>query len=131
MQDSSLGPLALEVFATVTGMGFPGAERSTPERFPNAQVEDFASQTIGPDSADGLWPRSPNRMESWWANQRTMFLPGKRYFRGEEITVPLLKTVMADGEQCFRADAALELGLRDQRAPLFEVRQPGFFQLSR
>ena len=56
---------------------------------------------------------------------------GKRYLRGNVVNRRTLEDALASGYQRQRSAAALELGLLEPNAPLFEVRARGRIQMER
>jgi hypothetical protein len=67
-------------------------------------------------------------VQNWWAGRRGAFSAGTRYLLGHPVTVDGLRHILRTGRQRQRAAAAVELALRQQGSPLFEVRAPGFRQ---
>lgn len=125
-----LARLAGEALSLITGarLAEDKLDASPPQGFEAGPTDDPEDSLIDLDPDDGLdWP-DPEKVRKWWAANRSRFLDGTRYICGQPITAEHLKTVIRDGYQRQRAAAALELALRYNREPMFEVRAPGWQQ---
>jgi uncharacterized protein (TIGR02270 family) len=100
----------------------------SPVEFEAGPTDDPDDALIDLDPDDGLdWP-NPKTVLEWWTTNRRRFPSGTRHICGRPINDEHLRAVLRDGYQRQRAGAALELALRHNRAPLFEVRSPGWRQ---
>jgi uncharacterized protein (TIGR02270 family) len=130
MADPPLSRLAGEAFGQITGarLAEDKLDGPAPEGFEAGPTDDPEDALVDLDPDDGLdWP-NPAKVRSWWAANQRRFPNGTRHLCGRPITIEQLKAVLRDGYQRQRVAAALELAVRHNREPLFEVRAPAWRQ---
>jgi uncharacterized protein (TIGR02270 family) len=133
LEQISLAPLARlvgEALGQITGarLAEDKLDGPSPEEFEAGPTDDPEDALVDLDPDDGLdWP-DPEKVRRWWATNRGRFPNGARHICGRPITSENLKAILRDGYQRQRAAAALELALRHNREPLFEVRASGWQQ---
>jgi uncharacterized protein (TIGR02270 family) len=130
MTIAPLARLAAEAFGMITGarLAEDKLDAPLPEGFEAAPTDDPDDALIDLDPDDGLdWP-NPTAIREWWNVNRRGLPSGTRHTCGRPINDEHLRGVLRDGYQRQRAGAAIELALRHNRAPLFEVRSPGWRQ---
>jgi uncharacterized protein (TIGR02270 family) len=130
MTIAPLARLAGEAFGMITGarLAEDRLDAPAPEGFEAAPTDDPDDALIDLDPDDGLdWP-NPKTIREWWSVNRRRLPNGTRHFCGRPINDEHLRAVLRDGYQRQRAGAAIESALRHNRAPMFEVRSPGWRQ---
>lgn len=113
-----------EAFAFITGADLAYQDL---EVRPRGEPEIPEPDTLSPD--DDLPLPDPALVGRWWADHRSRWRAGVRHLNGKEISTEWLWGVLLHGKQRARIAAALELALRDDAQPLFEVRARGKVQL--
>jgi uncharacterized protein (TIGR02270 family) len=131
MRVPALARVAGEALSTITGIDLEENDLAADDR--------AADGDGGGDSADGephdedqhLPAPDVARVEAWWQTHHSEFAIGVRHLAGVPITTASARAVLESGTQRQRAAAALELALRDQDRPLFEVRARAHLQARR
>jgi uncharacterized protein (TIGR02270 family) len=116
--------LAGEAFSMITGIDLTYHDLN---QDPPGTADDENEGVLGYDS-DLPWP-CPSSITEWWRKNQSRFSSGVRHLAGQPITLKSAKDVLVNGIQRQRAAAALELALRVQTEPLFEIRARGGWQL--
>jgi uncharacterized protein (TIGR02270 family) len=116
--------LAGEAFSMITGvdLAYHDLNQDPPET-----ADDENDGVLDHDS-ELSWPCS-SLISEWWRKNQSRFSFGVRYLAGQPINLKSAKDVLVNGKQRQRTAAALELALRVQSEPLFEVRGRGGWQL--
>ena len=130
METVEVARVAGEAFAMITGadLAYEDLEGDWPEGFEAGPTEDPADEDVALDPDEDLpWPQ-PELVQAWWQEREGQFQAGRRYLAGRPVEAAGCRKVLAAGFQRQRRAAALELGLMDPKAPLFETRAPGFRQ---
>lgn len=130
MMVTPLARLAGEAFGMITGAHLANdkLDATLPEGFEATPTDDPDDALIDLDPDDGLdWP-NPKAVREWWSVNRRRIPVGTRHLCGRPINDDHLRTLLRDAYQRQRAGAAIELALRHNRAPMFEVRSPGWRQ---
>jgi uncharacterized protein (TIGR02270 family) len=131
MNIPAIARIAGEAFSMITGVNLSYEDLSAdmPEGFEAGPTEDPEDENATMDPDEHLpWP-VPALVTKWWNQHRAQFQTGRRYLKGEEITVRSLREVLISGKQRERTAAGLELALREPTQPLFEGRARGALQL--
>ena len=125
-----LARLAGEAFEMITGarLGDDKLDAPLPEGFEAAPTDDPDDALIDLDPDDGLHWLNPTAVREWWSVNRRRIPVGTRHLCGRPINDEHLSAVLRNGYQRQRAAAATELALHHKRAPMFEVRSPGWRQ---
>jgi uncharacterized protein (TIGR02270 family) len=130
MADAKLTRLAGESFSLITGTDLAALdlERKPPENFESGPNDNPNDPNVEMDEDDGLpWP-DIERIERWWAQNSSRFVPGQRYFVGAPVTREHCIQVLKTGYQRQRILAAHHLCLLEPGSVLFEWRAPAWRQ---
>jgi uncharacterized protein (TIGR02270 family) len=130
MQVPPVARLAGEAFTNITGvhLSVEKLEGQPPEGFEAGPTENPEDENVAMDPDEHLsWP-NPGAIQKWWTAHQGNFAKGRRYMLGKPITAEWLQEVLRKGYQRQRANAALELAIRQPDKGLFEVRAPAFRQ---
>lgn len=130
MSDDKLARLAGESFTLITGadLAWLDLERKPPENFESGPNDDPNDADVAMEEDDGLpWPDA-ERIERWWAQNSSRFVPGQRYFVGAPVTREHCIEVLKTGYQRQRILAAHHLCLLEPGSVLFEWRAPAWRQ---
>lgn len=130
MADERLGRLAGEAFSLITGadLSWLDLERKPPEDLASGPNDDPNDANVAMDEDDGLpWP-DVERIERWWSQNSSRFVPGQRYFVGAPVTREHCIEVLRTGYQRQRILAAHHLCLLEPGSVLFEWRAPAWRQ---
>lgn len=130
MSDLKLARLAGESFSLVTGadLAWLDLERKPPEDFDAGPNDDPNDPNVAMDEDDSLpWP-DVERIERWWAQNSSRFVPGQRYFVGAPVMREHCIEVLRTGYQRQRILAAHHLCLLEPGSVLFEWRAPAWRQ---
>jgi uncharacterized protein (TIGR02270 family) len=130
MQVPPVARLAGEAFTNITGanLSVEKLEGQQPEGFEAGPTENPEDENVAMDPDGNLsWP-NPEAIQKWWNAHQGNFAKGQRYMLGKPITPEWLQEILRKGYQRQRANAALELAIRQPGRGLFEVRAPGFRQ---
>jgi uncharacterized protein (TIGR02270 family) len=130
MSDDKLARVAGEAFTLMTGADLAGLdlERKPPENFESGPNDDPNDANVAMDEDESLpWP-DVERIERWWAQNSSRFMPGQRYFVGAPVTREHCIEVLKTGYQRHRILAAHHLCLIEPGSVLFEWRAPAWRQ---
>lgn len=130
MQSAPLARIAGEAFTRITGvdLALEDLEQDAPEDFEAGPTEDPRDENVALDDDEDLpWP-SPPLIQAWMQRHGGSWNPGSRCFLGKAMGEDYLQTVLQQGFQRHRRDAALELAIRCPGTPLFNTSAPGFRQ---
>src|SRR5262249_20648815 len=95
MKHKEIARLAAEAFSTITGVDFPTASLEEQQTEPGRRrSENPECEDVSPNVNEDLPSPCSERVQKWWADHRVSFSPGVRYFRGQEMTLMLLKPVL-------------------------------------
>ena len=130
MTQPALACHAGEAFSLITGIDLAEGRLELkgpppPPLGPPADPEEV-KKFLGPASSLPL--PDPALISKWWSDNRGRFPAGVRHLLGKPMTPESLEEALRAGRQRQRAQAALELAIRQPGKPLFEVRAPGFRQ---
>jgi len=108
--DEALGPLAGEVFSTITGLVVDGPFRA-PGKTVGPDVEEVKEDDPPPQPRpeDDLLAPDPTAVEKWWRQQRGQWKPGQRYLGGQPRTPETVRAAMLEGAMWRRPVLAIEL----------------------
>jgi uncharacterized protein (TIGR02270 family) len=133
MDQPPLARLAGESFAAITGadLAYRDLEARPPAEYEGGPNDDPSDPDVAMDPDDNLpWP-DPVLVREWWTNNSINFRPGDRHLLGNRLDLDWLKTVLRDGRQRQRHAAALEMALRQPGQPLYNIKAPGFRQMTK
>lgn len=108
--DEELGPLAGEVFSTITGVVIDGAFLR-PGKTVGPDVEEVSEDAPPPEvrpEDDLVAPNAP-ALEKWWAEQRGKWKPAQRYLGGQPRTPETVRAALLEGAMWRRPVLAIEL----------------------
>jgi uncharacterized protein (TIGR02270 family) len=122
--DEELGPLAAEVFSSITGLVIEG-----PFRAPGAPAgpgtgdlaADDAAPEVRPD--DNLPAANPKAVDAWWRDQRGRWKPGQRYLAADPRGAEPVRAALATAAMWRRPVLAIELALETRAPVVVDVRQ--------
>jgi uncharacterized protein (TIGR02270 family) len=116
--DQTLGPLAGEVFSTITGLVVDGPFRVAGKTV-GPDVEEVAPDDAPPEvlPEDDLAAPNPEALERWWRQQRGRWRPGQRYLGGQPRTAESVRGALVEGAMWRRPVLAIELAMMT-RAPV-------------
>jgi uncharacterized protein (TIGR02270 family) len=102
--------------------------KKPPPGFVGGPSDDPDDEDVSMDPDEDLpWP-DVARLTAWLGEQT--LVEGTRHLLGRPMDPGWLRHVLRSGNQMARAAASIELSLRKRGEPLFEVRAPGYLQLS-
>jgi uncharacterized protein (TIGR02270 family) len=133
MHSAAIARAAGAAFTMITGADIANQalKGAPPEGVAAGPNDDSEEDRVGTDAdADLPWP-SAQLCAAWWDRHQGDFTGGRRYLLGKPVSPGQLRQVLTTGFQRQRSVAALELALMDPSQPLFEVRAPGFRQVSK
>lgn len=126
MQEPHAARRAVEAFALITGADLIdlNLEGAAPADFESGPNDDPSQAEVAMDADDHLpWP-DVARMERWYQQNSSRFVPGKRYFVGAPVTREHCATVLMTGYARQRTLSAHHLCLLQPGWTLFEWRAP-------
>lgn len=131
MGDLSVSRLAGEAFTSITGadLAWLDLERKPPEGKGDGRhggpTEDPADDTVALDEDESLpWPDAA-RVQCWWEQHQGGFPAGRRFFLGQAPSPAHALTVLREGMQRQRTDAAQWRALlAPGEQPLFPTAAP-------
>ncbi len=132
MDNAEHARVAGEAISMITGVdiAYEDLEGEWPAEYEAGPTENPEDEDVAMDVDEDLpWPDG-QRVLAWWEGRKQTLVGGNRYLCGEPINVQHCEAVLRTGFQRQRRAAALELGLRQGDAPLFNVSAPGFRQQS-
>ena len=124
MANDELARVAGEAFSFITGADLAALdlERAPPDHLESGPNDDPAHAHVAMDEDDGLpWPDAA-RVQAWWADHASRFVPGVRYFIGAPVSHEQCLHVLRTGYQRQRIAAALHRSLLAPGTALFEWR---------
>jgi uncharacterized protein (TIGR02270 family) len=130
MSDDKLACLAGESFSLITGadLALLDLERKPPQQVESGPNDDPDDANVEMDEDESLpWP-DVERIERWWAQNSSRFVPGRRFFVGAPVTREHCIDVLRTGYQRQRILAAHHLCLLEPGSVLFEWRAPAWRQ---
>jgi len=130
MASPELARVAGEAFTLITGVDLALADLDgdSPDGFEPAPTDDIADESVDVDpDIDLPWP-DPEALRGWWNEHQADFRSGERCLLGKPPEPAALKEILRLGFQRQRAAAAMQLALSAPKAPLYEIRSPGFRQ---
>jgi uncharacterized protein (TIGR02270 family) len=130
MSDDGLARLAGQALSLITGadLAWLDLERKPPETPLAGPNDDPNDPNVAMDEDDDLpWP-DVERVERWWAQHSSRFVPGQRFFVGAPVTREHCIEVLRTGYQRQRILAAHHLCLLEPGSVLFEWRAPAWRQ---
>lgn len=131
MEIPELARPAGEALTFITGVdiAYLDLEGEWPEGFEVGPTETPEDDDVDLDPDEDLpWP-APERISTWWDQNRKNFKTGEPSFLGKPVTIQHLETALRTGLQRQRHAAAVMLAARHPRGiPVFETRAPGFWQ---
>jgi uncharacterized protein (TIGR02270 family) len=130
IRDLPAARVAGEAFSTISGvqLGQAALDGPAPEKFEAGPNDDPDDPNVDMDPDDGLsWP-DVERIEKWWAANRSRFTSGQRYFMGAPVTREHCIAVLKTGYQRQRILAAHYLCLLEPGTPLFNTSAPAWRQ---
>jgi uncharacterized protein (TIGR02270 family) len=122
--------LAGEAFSSIAGihLGQASLDRPAPESFESGPNDNPDDPNVEADPDEGLpWP-DVAKIERWWADNGSHFVPGARYFMGAPVTRMHCVEVLKNGYQRQRILAAHYLCLLEPGTPLFNTSAPALRQ---
>lgn len=124
MKRPPLARVAGEAFTFITGAHLTDLDLdgNAPDGFEPGPNEDALDERVSMDPDDGLYFPDPEKVARWWAANHGRFSNGVRHLAGRPITLEWAGTVVQTERQRLRAAAALEIMLKNPKAPLIEVR---------
>jgi uncharacterized protein (TIGR02270 family) len=116
--DEALGPLAGEVFSTITGLPVDGPFRA-PGKTVGPDVEEVKVDDPPPEPRpeDDLPAPNPAALEKSWRQHRERWKPGQRYLGGQPRAPETLRAALLSGTTWRRPVLAIELAAA-LRAPV-------------
>jgi uncharacterized protein (TIGR02270 family) len=130
MREPHAARRAAEAFALITGADLIdlNLEGAPPADFASGPNDDPGHADVAMDADDHLpWP-DVARIERWWEQNNSRFVPGQRYFVGAPITREHCIDVLTTGYARQRTLAAHHLCLLEPGSTLFEWRAPAWRQ---
>jgi uncharacterized protein (TIGR02270 family) len=120
LQTPALARPAGGALTWITGVEFKTGKLGV---FPPAGLEEELEEAGLAGTADVDWPwPDPKPTAEWWSATGKKFDPAKTYILGRPKGIPAFKDAWAEGKQCHRLGAALELTLAQPGTPLPEGR---------
>ncbi len=130
LDDEGTARLAAWSMSLITNAGASVASGRRPPGFTGGPNDDPADADVAMDPDEDLpWP-DPARLVTWWGEHGKEMPAGVRHLFGKPMQPDWLNHVLGRGNQAARAAAAVELCLRGPGHALFEVRAPGYVQLT-
>jgi uncharacterized protein (TIGR02270 family) len=110
--DEALGPLAGEVFSTITGLVVDGPFRAAGKTV-GPDVEEVKPDDAPPEllPEDDLATPDPAALQEWWRERRDRWKPGQRYLGGQPRTPESVRGALMGGAMWRRPVLAIELAM--------------------